>query len=95
MSLAYTLTEKVVEPVTSCLLAVGINSAFKAGVVVSILAAGTYWLVRPSSAFDPNTGEPRPWSMLECPEGKNSPVPTPIPWYVGSALIGYTVNLIV
>jgi hypothetical protein len=90
-----TLIENVVEPTEKMLLAVGINSAFKAGLVASVLSAGVYWYVRPLSAFDERTGEARPWSMLDCGSSKVQINPTLFPWYVGSALIGYAVNLII
>lgn len=93
-STALWITENVTAPVEGALLKVGINSAFKAGVVAGLLTAGVYWVVKPSSAFDANTGQARPWALLDIPEG-NQTAPTFVPWYVGSLIVGYSVNLII
>jgi hypothetical protein len=87
------LAQKVFDPIESGLLYVGIDSAFKAGVVFGVITAGIYWAAKPASAFDKTTGEPRPWALLECGDTKLEP--TYVPWYIGSALTGYAVNLII
>jgi hypothetical protein len=86
------LVDNVVLPVEAGLLKIGVNSAFKAGVLAAVLTAGLYWTLKPASAFDDKTGKPRPWSLLEC-DGSNEQ--THIPWYVGSLISGYAVNLII
>lgn len=84
--------EKVFSPLEQTLASVGINTAFKTGLVVFGLTAGVYWLVKPSSAFDAR-GNARPWILLD--SEKSGPEPTTMPWYLGSALTGYAINLIV
>lgn len=86
------LARNVFDPIESGLLSIGIDSAFKAGILFGVLTAGVYWTAKPASAFDKTTGEPRPWALLES-DGKTEP--TYVPWYIGSALTGYAVNLII
>lgn len=86
--------EKVITPVENALVSVGINSAFKAGIAASVLTAGALWYFKPSTLFDPSTGQPRPWALLEGHE-ESRVEPTLVPWYMTSALVGYSVNLII
>lgn len=90
--LAYFLGETVFAPIEGALSAVGVNSAFKTGLLVAALTAGVYWGLKPSSAFD-KQGNARPWILLD--SEKSGPEPTTMPWYLGSALTGYAVNLII
>lgn len=92
--LKFFISENVVVPLERSLVYVGINSAWKAGFATAVFAAGLYWVIRPNSAFDKETGQPRPWVLLEGSE-ERGPEPCNIPWYLGSALIGYGVNLII
>lgn len=88
------LVDNIIIPVENSLLKIGINSAFKAGMTASLITAGIYWAVKPSSAFDRATGIARPWALLDqSPE--NQIEPTLIPWYMGSIIVGYSVNLII
>ena len=88
------IVDHIINPVERSLLKVGINSAWKAGLVSAVLTSAIYWTVKPSSAFDSTTGEARPWALLEQPSGSTTE-PTLVPWYVGSIIVGYSVNLII
>ena len=90
--LTYTIYERFFEPLEKGLQSVGIKSAFQAGVLATVLTAAAYWSIKPTSAFDKETGKPRPWTLLDHEESDN---PTYVPWYIGSVMTGYTVNLII
>lgn len=86
----------VIDPIEKSLASVGLNSAFKVGVATAVVAAGVYWTVKPKSAFDQGSGEARPWALIDqLEDNKGGPEPTMIPWWLGSVLLGYGVNLII
>lgn len=92
--LTFWTVEKVITPIENGLLAVGINSAFKAGVAAGVLTAGALWYFKPVTLFDGASGKPRPWALLDGHE-EAGVEPTLVPWYMTSALVGYGVNLII
>lgn len=85
--------EHIVFPVENGLAKIGINSAWKAGILVGVLTAGALWATKPSLAFNHEDGSPKKWALLSNNErGENL---TYVPWWLGSILVGYSVNLIV
>lgn len=89
------LETNIINRYQNALLSVGIDSAFKAGVAAAVITAGVLWVMKPSSVFDEETGQPRPWVLLNEEEGgKSSGIePAILPWYARAALVGYVVNL--
>lgn len=91
------LETNIINRYQKALLSMGIDSAFKAGVVAAVLTAGVLWVVKPASVFDESTGEPRPWVLLneEGSAPSSGVEPAVLPWYTRAALVGYVVNLTV
>lgn len=88
------LEETFINPYQNALAAVGIDTAFKAGLVTAALTGLALWTIKPASVFDEKTGQPRPWVFFH--ENQSvGPEPVILPWYARAALVGYAVNLII
>lgn len=92
---AYWLTDNIILPYQRGLVRIGLNSAFKVGLAAGVLTTAGLWYFRPDFAFDKETGQVRPWSLLAPDEAEQTgPGATRVPWYVVSASVFYTLNLI-
>lgn len=91
----YWLTDNVIRPYQTAFTKIGLDSSWKVGLAAGALTAAGLWYARPDFAFDPQTGQPRPWSLIE-PETPDpeQPAATRVPWYVVTATVFYTLNLI-
>jgi len=85
-----TIDETVIQPLERGLVKIGINSAGKAGVFFAVLTAGSLFVLKPSAMFDQTTGRPRQWSAFG-----DAVNPTPVPWWLASAGIGWGLSLII
>lgn len=88
--LTYKLVTNFIEPLENTLASAGIDSAAKAGVATAVLASGVFWVVKPASLFDPQTGKPRQWALF-----KDAENPTYLTWWATAGLIGWGVSLVI
>lgn len=91
---AYSLEESVVKPIQSSLVAIGINNPIKLALLISAVSYGTLYILQPSSFYNPD-GTSRPWNIGMTPADSKMKGATPVPSWLASLAVGYTVSLFI
>jgi len=74
------------DPIYDLFTRLGMGTPTMRFVGVSLITGAVLWIAKPKLMFDPKTGQPRSWSLLDSKDP--STVTTPLPWYVASAGVG-------